>query len=75
MKWRGVMCATLSNIGRNSYKDHWTIDIGLHIYVVMIVFIVLDAIQRNEAKNSMGFQSFVPHATRSGPASLAVRVF
>ena len=75
MKWRGVMCAILSNTGRNSYKDHGTTKLGTHICVAKIVYIVRDATKKEMPTNLMDDQRLVLHVARSGLVSLAVRAF
>ena len=75
MKWRGVMCAILSNTGRNSNKDHCTTNLGTHICAAKIVYIVRDATKKETPTNLMDDQRLVLHVARSGLVNLAVRAF
>jgi len=67
------MCAILSDIGRNSYKDRCTTNSGIHISAVKIVYAVLDATKKETSTHLMGNQRLVPNAICSGLVSLAVR--
>ena len=75
MKWRGVMCAILTNTGRNLNKDQCTTNLGTHICAAKIVHIVQDATKKETPTNLMDDRRLVLHVARSGLVNLAVRAF